>query len=75
MHVKTPLGLHAECLLLTDTGLCRNILIKLPNIKFHENSFSDSRIVTDGRIELQLFASNLPKIGEKFLNILLRRKL
>jgi hypothetical protein len=52
---------------LTGTGLCRKILIKRPNIKFHENSLNDLELLKMDRITfLQLFASNLPKIGEEF---------
>jgi hypothetical protein len=32
--------------ILSDTGVCRRILIKFPNIKFHKNSFSGSRFAT-----------------------------
>jgi hypothetical protein len=43
------------CPTLNKIGICRHILVKLDNTTFHENLFSDYRIVscvkTDGRTE------------------------
>jgi hypothetical protein len=33
--------------------LCRQILVKLSNINFHENPFSGSRVVTCGQTDRQ----------------------
>jgi hypothetical protein len=34
------------CSILNKTEMCRQMLIKFPNIKFNENPFSNSRFVT-----------------------------
>jgi hypothetical protein len=35
------------CMILAKIGMGQQILVKLPNINIHENSFRDSRVVED----------------------------
>jgi hypothetical protein len=37
-------GARYCCLMLAKTGMCRQILVKVPNIKFHENQLERSRV-------------------------------
>jgi hypothetical protein len=41
------------CAILTSTRMFQQILVKLPNIKFNENLFSDSLLVTCGKTDGQ----------------------
>lgn len=53
MLTKPYLVLYVNCPVLLfyfNQTPCRHILVKLPNIKFHENSFSHSRVRTDEQI-------------------------
>jgi hypothetical protein len=64
------------CFILIRTEICRQILVKLPGIKFYESPFSRSQVVicgqTDGHIDmatfigafLQLFVATVPKNGK-----------
>lgn len=56
---ETRVGLR-YCPITTKTGICRQISVKSPNIKFPENLFSRVRglswVVTDRRTEFFLFS-------------------
>jgi hypothetical protein len=47
MSRETYVGLHVKYQILflnsNESGMCRQILVKISNIKFHENPFSNSR--------------------------------
>ena len=46
---KTCLGLNVKCTIVTEFVFPRRIFMKVPNIKFHEDSFSGSRADTCGQ--------------------------
>jgi hypothetical protein len=43
---ETQVGLRAKCQILANIGMCGQILVKFGNIKFHENPFIYSRVVS-----------------------------
>jgi hypothetical protein len=60
--------------ILTKVGMCEQILVKLPNIKFYDNLVRDFRVVTCGQTErlgeanrrfLQLFITNAPTSNQE----------
>jgi hypothetical protein len=71
MCAETQVGLHVNCpLFLSDfneIGMCKILLVKLPNSKFHENPFNSSHVMllhTDNMAKLpgaylQLFTANV----------------
>jgi hypothetical protein len=64
---KTYVCLHVKCsLLLIDLTkiMCRQILLELPNIKYRENAFSSSRIVTYGLTDSGLIGAFLQPSAE-----------
>lgn len=48
LHVKCPLIFGP---VLTKIGVCRQILVKLPKMKFHENTLSLSRVFACGQTD------------------------
>lgn len=53
-------GLRVKCSILTEIGAREHIFAKLPNTKFHENSFSNSRVTiirTDRHGEAKLLGA------------------
>jgi hypothetical protein len=59
-HKKSPLFNYLEnretygkvcCPILTKIGMCRQFLVKVSDMKFHDNLFSSSRVVTYGRTD------------------------
>jgi hypothetical protein len=58
------------CSILTQTGICKYILVKLRNIKFNENSLSSSRVVscaqTEGQSEINSRVARLRKAVQSF---------
>jgi hypothetical protein len=65
---------HYFCLILTETGMSQQILAELPNIKFYENLFMHSKVVTCRQTDilkvigtpLQLLVANMPKLQQHF---------
>jgi hypothetical protein len=49
----THKNIRLKCPILIETGMFRQILVKLPFVKFHENPSTGSRVFmeTDGRVE------------------------
>lgn len=57
MFTETRVVLHVLwpfcCPILTKIGMSLHILVKLPDIKFNENPFSGSQVVTFGQMDGQ----------------------
>jgi hypothetical protein len=55
---ETRVGLHLKCPLFlsgfNENVMCQQILLTLPNIKFHENPFSGSEVVNVDRRTFRL---------------------
>jgi hypothetical protein len=70
-RAETRVGLHicCSCPALAGIGMCRQVLVRLPKIKFHENPFSRFRVDTCRQ------AHRLKIIGEFFATYSCKRDL
>jgi hypothetical protein len=52
MCAETHVHIHVMSLILSKIRMCQQILIQFPNVKFHENLFSNVHVITDGQTEI-----------------------
>jgi hypothetical protein len=74
MRAESHLRLHTKCSLFLSEiqpkwNAQANFLVKFPNIKFHKNPFSDSRVVTCGERP-----TDMPKLTDSCLQLVRTRQ-